>query len=449
MKTPIADFVRKYADSERVRAHMPGHKGARVLGCERFDITEIEGADVLYHADGIIRESERNAQRLFGTARTLYSCEGSSLSIRAMLYLALVYAKKEGKAPLVYAGRNAHKAFLCACALLDMEIEWLWGGEDDIISCAITPDQLARTLEAARRLPVAVYVTSPNYLGNTADIAGLSRVCREYGILLLCDNAHGAYLGFLPESKHPISLGADISCDSAHKTLPVLTGGGYLHISNNAPEICRDSAECAMALFASTSPSYLILQSLDMANAYISDGYREKLAAFCDKIEKAKSHLTRIGYTLAGDEPAKITVCAKKFGYRGDELAEILRSHGIECEFSDPDYTVLMLSPENTDEDIDTVIRALSSILRRTELTDRMPALSRPRLAMTPREAMLSPSCECDVRRAVGRVLAQPSVSCPPAIPVLVCGEVIDESAVAVFEYYGIEKCRVVDADAL
>jgi arginine/lysine/ornithine decarboxylase len=104
-----------------------------------------------------------------------------------------------------------------------------------------------------------------------------------------------------------------------------------------------------------------------------------------------------------------------------------------------------MLSPENTDEDIDTVVRALSSIPRRTELTDRMPALSRPRLAMTPREAMLSPSCECDVHTSVGRVLAQPSVSCPPAIPVLVCGEVIDESAVAVFEYYGIEKCRVVE----
>ena len=345
MKTPIVDYVRKYADACNVRAHMPGHKGVPFLGCESFDITEVEGADVLYHSDGIICESEQNAQRLFGTARTLYSCEGSSLSVRAMLYLALVYAKKEGKAPLVYAGRNAHKAFLSAAALLDFQIGWLWGEETDMLSCIVTPQSLRDALGRAEMLPSAVYITSPDYLGNIADIEGLSRVCREYGMLLLVDNAHGAYLNFLPESRHPIALGADICCDSAHKTLPVLTGGGYLHISENAPEICRDSAESAMLLFASTSPSYLILQSLDMANAYIAHGYREKLAAFCGKMAEAKACLERVGYTLTGDEPAKITIRAGKYGYRGDALAEILRSHEIECEFPDPDYTVLMLAP--------------------------------------------------------------------------------------------------------
>lgn len=444
MKTPIADFVRKYADTERVRAHMPGHKGAHMLGCERYDITEVEGADVLYHAEGIIRESERIASHLFGTARTLYSCEGSSLSIRAMLYLAMLYAKQEGREPLVFAGRNAHKAFLCACALLDIEIEWIWGGGEDILSCGITPEHLAEALAKVGRTPCAVYITSPDYLGNTADIAGLSRVCREHGVLLLTDNAHGAYLNFLPETKHPIALGADICCDSAHKTLPVLTGGGYLHISQHAPAICRDSADAAMALFASTSPSYLILQSLDLANAYIADGYPEKLAVLCDRMAELKHRLARIGYTLAGDEEAKLTVRAKKYGYRGDELSDILRAHGIECEFADPDYTVLMLSPENTREDIDAVERALCSIPRKEEITDVMPELPRPVCAMTPREAMLAPSRECGVHDAIGRVLAQPSVSCPPAIPVLVCGEVIDESAVSVFEYYGIDRCKVI-----
>ena len=100
---------------------MPGHKGSSYLGMEALDITEISGADVLYHGDGVIRASEENAARLFGTAKTLYSTEGSSLCIRAMLYLALLYARQTGRRPLIAAGRNAHKVFLTAAALLDLE----------------------------------------------------------------------------------------------------------------------------------------------------------------------------------------------------------------------------------------------------------------------------------------------------------------------------------------
>lgn len=446
MKTPIFDFVQKYAESNAVRAHMPGHKGIGALGCERGDITEVDGADVLYHADGIIFESQRNAARLFGSEKTLYSCEGSSLSIRAMLYLALVYAKSEGRAPRILAARNAHKAFLCACVLLDIDIEWMYGEEDtEVISCKITPEMLRDHLDSSDSLPCAVYITSPDYLGNIADIEGLSGVCRDRGVLLLVDNAHGAYLHFLSESRHPIALGADICCDSAHKTLPVLTGGGYLHISKRAPCVCADAAESAMALFASTSPSYLILQSLDRANKYISDGYRERLLAFTLRVGRTRERLARAGYTLVGDEPTKLTLEAKTYGYTGDELALFLRSGGVEVEFSDPDYVVLMLSPENTEEDITLIERVLCSLTPRQRIDAVAPSVCRAERAMTPREAMLSLSREVCVRDAVGLVLAQPSVSCPPAIPVLVCGERIDESAVRAFEYYGIERCRVVD----
>ena len=157
-----------------------------------------------------------------------------------------------------------------------------------------------------------------------------------------------------------------------------------------------------------------------------------------------KDRLTRIGYTLVGDECAKITVKTKKYGYRGDEFASILRDRGIECEFSDPDYTVLMLSPENSDEEIGAVERVLFSIPKREEIQSKAPVFSPPFAVMSTRKAMLSPSCECEVKKAEGKVLSQPSVSCPPAIPVLVCGERIDAEAIRVFEYYGIEKCRIV-----
>ena len=124
METPICNFVRKYADSEAIRLHMPGHKGKNILGLEALDITEIDGADSLYEANGIIRQSEENAGRLFGCP-TFYSTEGSSQCIRAMLYLAMLHAKEQGKRPVIAAGRNAHKTFLTGAALLDLDVRWL------------------------------------------------------------------------------------------------------------------------------------------------------------------------------------------------------------------------------------------------------------------------------------------------------------------------------------
>ena len=126
MTTPIVDFVRRYAQSGTARLHMPGHKGQSLLGCEPWDITEIRGADELYEAEGIIAQSEANATRLFGTAHTYYSTEGSSQCIRAMLCLALQGAPRTGKRPVLLAARNAHKALLYAAALLDFDIQWLW-----------------------------------------------------------------------------------------------------------------------------------------------------------------------------------------------------------------------------------------------------------------------------------------------------------------------------------
>ena len=125
MKTPICDFVKEYTKKSPLRMHMPGHKGASVLGVENIDITEIDGADDLYHADGIIKESELNAGSIFG-ANTFYSTEGSSLSIRAALYLAVKHAKAQGVKPIIAAGRNAHKVFLSSAALLDFDIVWIY-----------------------------------------------------------------------------------------------------------------------------------------------------------------------------------------------------------------------------------------------------------------------------------------------------------------------------------
>ncbi|MBE6539027.1 MAG: amino acid decarboxylase [Ruminococcaceae bacterium] len=444
MKTPICDFVRRYAESDSLRLHMPGHKGASLLGIEQLDITEICGADSLYEASGIIRESEENASRLFG-ADTFYSTEGSSLCIRAMLYLATKKALAEGKRPLIAASRNVHKVFIYAAAMLDIDIKWLYPkSAESYISSGISVSSLEEYFADAKEKPTAVYLTSPDYLGNTADIAAISAVCKREGVLLLVDNAHGAYLKFLPESRHPIDLGADICCDSAHKTLPALTGAAYLHISRFAPSFFRENAKDALALFGSTSPSYLILQSLDAVNKYIAEVYKERLASFVRFALTCREKLEAHGFTFCGDEPLKMTIHAKKYGYLGTEFADILRSKNIECEFSDPDFAVLMLTPETGSEGLKILTDALLSIPRKAEIEEGSPVLGMAERAISIREALFSESEKVPVEKSLGRVSASANVSCPPAVPIVVCGERIDETVLKCFEYYGIDEINVV-----
>lgn len=443
MNTPICDFARHYAESAALRLHMPGHKGAAFIGPEALDITEIDGADSLYEAAGIIRQSEENASRLFG-CDTFYSTEGSSQCIRAMLYLAMLDAKQKGQRPLIAAGRNAHKTFLSSVALLDLDVTWLYPESGaSYLSCDIRAARLDEFLNTAQPKPTAVYITSPDYLGRVADIAALSQVCHRHGALLLVDNAHGAYLKFLTLSLHPIDLGADLCCDSAHKTLPVLTGGAYLHIAPNAPEILSKQAKNALALFGSTSPSYLILQSLDAANVYLA-GHRDRLRDFTAAVTALKQRLSSHGYTLYGDEPLKITLDVKKFGYTGHALARQLMTDGIVCEFTDPDYLVLMLTPELGREGMARLEKALLTIPPKPPIAAAPPRFRPGKRALSIREAMLSPAETIPVAESAGRILAAASVGCPPAVPILICGERIDDHAISCFEYYGIESCSVV-----
>ncbi len=442
MTTPIADFVRRYAEGGMTRFHMPGHKGRSFLGCESLDITEVAGADVLYAPDGIIAESEENATTLFGSAHTFYSAEGSTLCVKAML--ALVAAGR-GDRPWILAARNAHKSLIYAAAMLDLRIRWLDSEEDDhICRCLVTAADVERALADMEEKPCAVYLTSPDYLGSLSDLRGISETCRAYGIPLLVDNAHGAYLKFLKPSLHPLDLGAAMCCDSAHKTLPVLTGGAYLHVAKGYEEYLG-GARGFLSLFASTSPSYLILQSLDLCNRYLSEGYGERLALRCGETASLKERISALGFSVFESEPLKLTICARSVGYTGDELAEYLRQRRIECEFSDRDWLVLMITPENTKEEMEGLIRALSELPFRFPIPrETFPLrIGRAKTSERIREGLLAPRRTVAVTEAEGCVCAAPTVSCPPAIPIAVSGDVIKKEDVELFLRYGIETVDV------
>lgn len=440
MKTPIVSFLKSYQEKSPVRMHMPGHKGAGILGFEGMDLTEIYGADELFAAEGIIKESEQNASSLFGCP-TYYSTQGSTLCIQTMCTILCQDAKSKGKKPKILAGRNAHRSFIHAAALLDFEIEWLYGNSD-YLSCKIHAEDLEKAI--IESLPTAVYLTNPDYLGNLLDIKSLASVCKKHNVLLAIDNAHGAYLRFFEPSLHPIDLGADLCCDSAHKTLPVLTGGAYLHLSDSLNQVWKNDVKHFMEYFSSTSPSYLIMASLDAANKVLDTTFKKSLSECIQRVDGLKNTLIQHGYTILSGEPMKITISTKEFGYTGNEIANLLMECDIYPEFYDSDYIVLMPSPYNTKDDLKRLETCLCGIERKPLLINKPPKLEQSKKAMNVRQALFSSSITLDVSKSLGQVCSSVTVSCPPAILPVIPGEVISESSIEVMKYYGIETVRVV-----
>ncbi len=447
VNTPIYDFVKNYAESQTVRFHMPGHKGVRgVLGIEDMDITEIKGADYLFDADGIIGESEINCAELFNTQKTLYSTEGSSLCIKTMVALLAMGRKNKEKRGEIIAPRNCHKAFLNGCILADVDVVWVYPKEKSRSICQslFTPDEIREGIKKAKN-PCGVYITSPDYLGNIVDIREIKKVCAEFDILLVVDNAHGSYLKFLENDIHPMTLGADMCCDSAHKTLPVLTGGAYLHISKGAGKFFCENAKAVMSMFASTSPSFLILQSLDLCNKVLADNFGEKLAECSQKVAELCEKINKCGFEAKAWEPLKISVFPNAVGYSGNALADGLREHGVEVEYSDDNAVVMMISPNNSDEDFEKVGVAFEKLHKKSgEFLCDVINFSQLDRAMTMRAAVFSEKERVKVDEATGRVCGLTVTTCQPSVPVAVSGEIIDEKIIKILKRYSIFSVDVV-----
>lgn len=439
MNTPIYNFIKKYDKNNILRCHMPGHKGRyNVRETEmlcRFDITEISGADSLFEAEGIILESEKSMSRLYNTAATLYSAGGSTLCIQGMLGAM----RDDGRR--IIAVRNVHRAFLNSAALLGLEVEWVMPNyKNGILSGEIPLEAIENKLKSGGK--ACVYVTSPDYTGRMADIGAISEICRKYGALLIVDNAHGAHLHFLPKSLHPIALGADICCDSAHKMLPALTGAAMLHMADRRFE---EPLRRNMGLFGSTSPSYLIMMSLDLCLDYLDNGIRRDIAENLMYADKFRQRFENRLDFVDGD-PFHITINAAESGFNGNELAEFLRGNGVECEYSDDAVIILLMSPMNRAGDYSRLETALESALSKASRKRREPQVALkaiPEKAMDIREAVFSPCEEIPVERAEGRICAAVKVPCPPAVPIAVSGEIIDGNCIEIFRSYGIKTVLV------
>lgn len=207
----------------------------------------------------------------------------------------------------------------------------------------------------------------------------------------------------------------------------------------------------ALALFGSTSPSYLILQSLDLCNRTIAEGWREKLAECAAQVRACRAAVNAAcpGLCCAVDDPLRIVLDGTVCGMTGKMLADRLRQEKIECEYADDRFLVLMVSPENTPKELARIEQAACSLRQldtgsAPEVSDFAALAGQSRQAMSIRAAMFAPQERIPVQQAKGRVCAMPAVSCPPAIPIAVSGERIEENAMLLFQQYGIETVDVV-----
>ena len=452
---PLYNALRAHIRLRRAPFHTPGHKGRLGRINSRLDLTELPDTDSLYHADGAIRAAEERAARLFGAKRTAFSAGGCSLAVQTMLCAAV---KESNNNNVLFVREGLHRSAVDAMTLLDIRPRFVYRDEDrDDDYHSNLPGRIESEIINAQKDDIkfsAVYLTSPNYYGQLADVAGIAAVCERYDTPLLVDNAHGSHLIAFEMNGialHPLAQGAAMTACSAHKTMAALTGGAFLNCGDErfAGRLKRD-----MAVFGSTSPSYLIMASLDLAVSDMLSGgmlsgeimaYRQlaRKAEGLRMLAKSKGMETPAGLC----DPCRLTLFTRPVGMTGTQAGEYLRDNKIEPEYADESAAVLILTPRNSPGDL----RRLERAITRMPVTPPLPPADnhinkiRPKTSMSPRAAAFSSTRRLPTSESAGKIAAEAVCPCPPGRPVVIPGEVIGEPAKELLIRYGICEIDVVE----
>ena len=438
--TPLYNRLIQHNELDRSSFHTPGHKCSDFFPDDllKLDYTELPDTDALFEADGVILEAEKNLQKLFNTKRSVISSGGCTLAIQSMLRLALPYGNK-----MLFA-RNSHRSAVNTMALLGINPVWLTPkSKNGLFTGRITPDDVENALKADSEIS-ACYITSPDYYGEISDIKSISEICKKYNTMLLVDNAHGSHLAFMNENLHPVHLGADMSACSLHKTMPVLTGGAVLNIGNSR---FVDGAKEAMALFGSTSPSYPIMSSIDICTDYMLN--RGGINAYRNlepRIAKIK-HLAAQKGIIQPDgvcDPLRVCLNTSSVGLVGKKQQQYFEDNGIDCEFCDGENAVFICTPFNSERDFLRLENAIKNMPVGKNLSTVFTVSDLPKKVLTPRDAMFSTTETVPLENSFGRIAADTACPCPPGIPVVMPGEIINETVIELLKNYGFEKIKCI-----
>ncbi len=444
----LCDALEHHRKLDMISLHTPGHKnnfdGLRDLW--EYDYTELPDTDSLFEASGAILQSENFAATVFGTKKTMYSAGGCTLAIQAMIRLV---APCGGK---VIFGRTIHKSAINASALLGIDPVFILPGFDagEYMPGRILPVDVENALTANSDAK-AVYITSPDYFGVISDIGAIAKICEKFNVPLIVDNAHGTHLKFLSSDMHPISLGATLSADSAHKTLPVFTGGALLQIGED--RFVSDARE-AMALFASTSPSYPIMASIDKAMVWADKYAKSSFSCLEEKVQEILRTARNYGFCtpIGVCDPTRVSLNTRSIGITGIRAADFLRKNGFEPEYANQSYVVMIPTPFVNCECLDKLMDVIRSIPDNCrDLSDQcdLPineifTFDLPTKEILPREALLSQKKVLPIDDTINKICAEVATVCPPGIPVVMPGEKISKDVVDLLKRYGFFKLKVV-----
>lgn len=427
-RSPILDMLEGYADAHPVRFHMPGHKG---MVCDH-DITEVMCGDDLHHPTTVIADGLERLSRFYGSARSYYLVNGSSGGIHAMVK----YAAMRRSGPLIVC-RNTHHSVFNACALFDVDVVVVEQPVRQGVPCFDeTP-----ILQAIQSYPdsCGILVTSPDYFGRVPMMDRIVDAARDRGILLLCDEAHGAHFAISDRLPASASAWADLWVQSAHKTLSAMTQSAYLHICETVDASRMDHL---LRYLQTSSPNYLLVASLDQAvldAALMEDAWTnrmERLWCLSDRINEMK-HFTvcddewsqRCGY--AAKDTTRWVVDVTDWG-SGLVLSKALyQRFGIHFEMATFSHLVGIMTPWDHGSWDDRLADALTVMDREPQHNDWVPSMKRAgyqRIAlarafqMTGERVPLQDACGCIAQTAFGAY--------PPGTPVVLPGEVIDQPAI-------------------
>lgn len=441
-KTPLVDALKNFDKISPAYFCIPSHhrgKGASSSFTEvfgktvlKYDLTETPLTDDLHEADGAIKEAESLASELFGSDRTFFLVNGTTCANEAMIISSVCEGEK------ILVARNCHKSVLMGLIISGASPVYIEPEISGVFSAfgSISPEKVELAFKNHPDIK-AFILTSPTYYGIGSDLQKIADICHSHGALLLVDEAHGSHFAFSDKlPKTALSCGADMVSQSTHKTLNSMTQSSMLHVKGSLVDISK--VDAALKIVQSTSPSYILMASLDAARQNAALNGRTAVCRMLDITSYIRSALSSIdgvscpenidGNEVFSFDKTRIIFSVK--GISGFSLSEILlEKYNICCEMADNYNVVSIIGSSDSYEDADRLINAVKEIAA-TVNTGKIKEFSlppMPPIAMTPRKAFFAKSTRTNFKDSVGKVSAEMIAPYPPGIPVIYPGEVITE----------------------